>query len=114
MTNIISALEKIRHALGASESAGFNFSKWLTDHFGPWGSMLFHILIPVLMVFGITLCFSTCALTCMPVLTYRWISGVVGEERTSLYVKLPFQPVNEEKTDWAPGNPSCQSDDDLV
>ncbi len=45
---------------------------------------------------------------------YRWISGVVGEEQTSLYVKLPLQPVNEEKTDWAPGNPYCDSDDELV
>ncbi len=119
MTNIITTLEKIRDAFGPSESAGFSFNKWLNDHFGPWASMIFHILIPVLIVFGITLCFCTCALTCMRALMYKWITGVVGEERTSLHVKMPLQPVNENNTkwsisEWAPGNPYNEADQDFV
>lgn len=120
MTNVIRALEKIQDAFGPSESAGFSFNRWLNDQFSPWGSMIVHILIPVLIVFGITLCFCTCALTCMRALMYRWISGVVGGENTSLYVKIPLQLTNESRTElysiseWAPGNPYSDSNDELV
>uniref|UniRef100_A0A3Q1JPP4 Uncharacterized protein n=1 Tax=Anabas testudineus TaxID=64144 RepID=A0A3Q1JPP4_ANATE len=65
VTTVITALEKIRDAFGPSESAGFSFNKWLIDNFGPWGAGIVQLLIPVVVVFGLMICFCTCSLTCM-------------------------------------------------
>lgn len=65
ITSVITALEQIRDAFGPSDSAGYSFNEWLTGQFGPWGAMILHIFIPVLIVLGITLCFCTCVLTYM-------------------------------------------------
>uniref|UniRef100_A0A671TM20 Uncharacterized protein n=1 Tax=Sparus aurata TaxID=8175 RepID=A0A671TM20_SPAAU len=116
ITSVFTALEKIHDAFGPSESAGFSFNKWLNNHLGPWGALIIHVLIPVLIVFGIGLCFCTCAVTCMRALIYRWISGVVGGEKT-LYVKIPIHDTEQDVNsvmEWAPGNPYDDSNDELV
>ena len=76
----------------------------------PWPLGFIHVLIPVVIVFGIVLCFCTCALTCMQALIYRWISSVVGGEKT-LYVKIPTETIHDNEQEensmmeWAPGIP---------
>lgn len=63
-------------------------------------------------MFGIGLCFCTCALTYMQALIYRWISGVVGGKKT-LYIKIPIKPIHDNEQgvnsmmEWAPGKSSC-------
>ena len=51
--------KKIRDAFNPSDSAGFSFIRWLVDKLGPWGAMLVQLLIPVLLTFGIILCFCS-------------------------------------------------------
>lgn len=90
ITSVITALEKIHNAVGPSESAGFSMNKWLTDQFCPWGTIIIHVLIPVMIVSGITFCVCTCALTCMRALLYRWIGGITGGGTTPVYAKIPL------------------------
>ncbi|XP_026227810.1 uncharacterized protein LOC113170109 [Anabas testudineus] len=116
VTTVITALEKIRDAFGPSESAGFSFNKWLIDNFGPWGAGIVQLLIPVVVVFGLMICFCTCSLTCMRALIYKWIGGILGQEQTSLYVKIPTNSTDTNAlninavSEWAPGNPFSESD----
>ena len=77
LTSVIDSLEKIRDAFNPSDSAGFSFNRWLVDKLGPWGAMLVQLLIPVLLTFGIILCFCSCTLTCMKALMYRWVGDTV-------------------------------------
>lgn len=50
--------------------------------------MLVQILRPLLLVFGIVLCFCTSTLTCMKALMNRWTADTVGEH-VQQYVCLP-------------------------
>lgn len=108
ITIVITALDKICNAFGPSESAGFSFNKWLNNHLG---SLIIHVLTPVLIVFGVALCFCSYALTCMRALMYRWIGGIVGGEKT-LYVKIPL--IMNRMSKWAPGNPFIDSENEMV
>lgn len=95
-TSVIAALGKIRDAFGSSRSAGFSFGVWLTGKLGTWGAMMVQVLIPVTIVFGVALCFCTCALTCMKTLLHHWIDGIVGQ-RYRRYLRLNATDPSEGK-----------------
>ena len=101
LTSVIDSLEKIRDAFNPSDSTGFAFNRWLVDKLGPWGAMLVQLLIPVLLTFGIRLCFCSCTLTCMKALMYRWIGDTVTGH-VGAYMQLSRDDLANESPDLFP------------
>ena len=77
ITSVIHTLEAMHDVFGPADSAGYSFNKWLNDKLGPWGAILIPWLIPVLIKFGIVLCFCTCTLRGVKAVKYRWIGDTV-------------------------------------
>ena len=84
-----------------SDSAGFSFNRWLVDKLGPWGAMLVQLLIPVLLTFGIRLCFCSRTLTCIKALMYRWIGDTVTGH-VGAYMQLSRDDLVNESPDLFP------------
>lgn len=63
------------------------------------GAMLFQILVPVLIIPGLTICFCTMLLTCVRALLLHWVGGVKAE-----YIKLPTvnTKIPLSNTPWIP------------
>lgn len=51
--------------------------------------MLFQILVPVLIIQGLTICFCTMLLTCVRTMPLCWVGGVMGE-----YIRRPSRDVD--------------------
>uniref|UniRef100_A0A673CB79 Uncharacterized protein n=1 Tax=Sphaeramia orbicularis TaxID=375764 RepID=A0A673CB79_9TELE len=68
----------------ASGNAGWSVVSWLHDTFGPWGALLFQILVPIFVMSAVLICFCTILLTCMKALIHNYVNQTVGQ-----YAKLP-------------------------
>lgn len=86
ITQLINVLATITSHFKASDKSGWSAMDWLHEHLGPWGTMVFQILTPIVVVLAIMICFCTVLLACVRALVTRYVEEMVGQyTQLSLY-----------------------------